>query len=64
MIILEKYNEKSPIILSVSENEEVSIKEIAYQIAKAYNYEDKIVFDNKYSDGQFKKTADNSKLIK
>ena len=33
-------------------------------IAKEFNYEDKIIFDTSYSDGQYKKTADNSKLMK
>ena len=33
------------------------------QIAKAYNYEHMIDFDTTKSDGQFKKTADNSKLM-
>lgn len=63
MFVLEKYNEKDSIILSVSEKEEVSIKEVATLIAKAFNYEDKIVFDTTKSDGQYKKTADNSKLM-
>lgn len=40
-----------------------SIGEIAKYIAKEFNYENMIEFDNSYSDGQFKKTADNSKLI-
>jgi GDP-L-fucose synthase len=59
---LENYNDKS-IILSVSEKDEVSIEYIAKLIAKAFNMEDKIKFDDSYSDGQFKKTADNSRLM-
>jgi GDP-L-fucose synthase len=61
--VLEKYTEKTPIILSVSEKEEVSIREIAYKIAENFHYEEYLVFDSSYADGQFKKTADNSKLL-
>ena len=63
MWVLEKYEEKDSIILSVSEKDEVSIEYVAKQIAKSYNYENMIEFDSNYSDGQYKKTADNSKLI-
>jgi GDP-L-fucose synthase len=58
-----EYNEKEPIILSVGEKEELSIKHIAIEIAKQLNYEYMIEFDETFSDGQFKKTADNSKLM-
>jgi len=61
MWTLENYNDN--IILSVSENDEVSIKDVAYIIAKAFDYEDRLVFDSSYSDGQYKKTADNSVLM-
>lgn len=63
MWVLEEYKLKENIILSVNENEEVSIKDIAMEISKCYNYENNIIFDNTYSDGQYKKTVDNSKLI-
>lgn len=62
MKVLEDYQENGSIILSVSEEDEVSIKDIAHEIAKAFNYEERIVFDTSYSDGQYKKTADNRKL--
>ena len=58
-----EYDEKEPIILSVGEKDEVSIKQIATEIAKQFNYEFMMEFDDSYSDGQFKKTADNSKLM-
>ena len=61
--VLEKYEEKDSIILSVGEKEEVTIEYVARQIAKAYDYEHMIDFDITKSDGQFKKTADNSKLM-
>ena len=58
------YKDKSSIILSVSESDEVSIADVAFYIAKAFNYEHMIQYDDSYSDGQYKKTADNSKLMK
>jgi GDP-L-fucose synthase len=61
---LEKYENLEPIILSVSENDEKSISYIAKCIAKKFNYENNIFFDTSKSDGQFKKTANNFKLIK
>lgn len=64
MIVIEKYNERDSIILSVDEKQEVSIKDVATYIAKAFDYENKIIFDTKFSDGQYKKTADNSKIMK
>lgn len=54
----------STIILSVSEKEEISIANVAKLIAKQYNYEHMLVFDSSFSDGQFKKTANNAKLMK
>ena len=63
MWVLEKYEDKESIILSVGEKDEVSISDVARNIAKAYNYEHMIEFDSSFSDGQFKKTADNNKLM-
>jgi hypothetical protein len=37
--------------------------ELPTYIAKQFNYEFMMEFDESYSDGQFKKTADNSKLM-
>ena len=48
----------------VSPNEEVSIKTVGELIAKHMNLNQNIVFDKDFSDGQYKKTADNSKLLK
>tara|TARA_B100001063_G_scaffold138607_2_gene129520 strand:+ start:26496 stop:27428 length:933 start_codon:yes stop_codon:yes gene_type:complete len=64
MWTLEKYQEKESLILSVGEKNEVSIKKVATEIAKSFNYEHMMEFDTRYADGQFKKTADNSKLMK
>jgi GDP-L-fucose synthase len=63
MWTLENYNEKESLILSVGEKNEVAIKDIALEIAKSFDYEHMMEFDTRYSDGQFKKTADNSKLM-
>ena len=60
---MEKYKLKASLILSVNKEQEISIKELSKLIAKEFNYENNILFDSKYSDGQFKKTADNSKLL-
>lgn len=59
---LEMYNEKDNIILSVDEKDEVSILQVAEEIAKNFHYEKNIQFNDFFSDGQYKKTADNSKL--
>jgi len=36
---LREYNENEPIILSVDENDEVSIKEVAESISSAFNFQ-------------------------
>lgn len=59
---LEHYEKKDTLILSVDEKDEISIKDVALNISKSYDYQDMIEFDASYSDGQYKKTADNSKL--
>ncbi|XP_031557552.1 GDP-L-fucose synthase-like [Actinia tenebrosa] len=62
--VLREYNEIDPIILSVSEEEEISIKEVAGLVAKGMGMTKDLVFDTSKSDGQFKKTASNEKLKK
>ena len=59
-----EYNEKESIILSDNEENEVSIGVIARLIAREFDYEEHMIFDKSFSDGQFKKTADNRKLMK
>lgn len=44
--------------------DEVSIEFVAIQIAKCFEYEYMLEFDATLPDGQFKKTADNSKMMK
>lgn len=46
----------------VDEAAEVSIKELAEELVKAFDFNGKIVFDVTKADGQFKKTASNKKL--
>uniref|UniRef100_A0A8C6XLB9 GDP-L-fucose synthase n=1 Tax=Naja naja TaxID=35670 RepID=A0A8C6XLB9_NAJNA len=62
--VLREYKEIEPIILSVGEEEEVSIREAAECIAKAMDFKGQLLFDESRSDGQFKKTASNAKLRK
>ncbi|KAG5877660.1 hypothetical protein JTB14_015624 [Gonioctena quinquepunctata] len=62
--VLREYPEIEPIILSVDEKSEVSIKELAEEIVKAYGFNGNIAFDITMADGQFKKTASNAKLRK
>jgi len=56
------YDSVEPLILSVDESAEVSIKDVALMIAKSMNFQGNVVFDTTKSDGQFKKTASNKKL--
>ena len=51
------------IILSVSESSEISISDVAKLIAKHVGYKDLIICDEKFSDGQYKKTVDNTRFI-
>ncbi|UYV77185.1 TSTA3 [Cordylochernes scorpioides] len=61
---LREYQEIDPIILSVGEADEVSIKEAALTVAEAFSYTGEVIFDTSKSDGQHKKTANNAKLCR
>jgi GDP-L-fucose synthase len=61
--ILLTENVPDNIILSVPESQEISIAEVGNLIAKNFDYQDHIEFDNNYSDGQFKKTVSNKRLL-
>ncbi|KAJ7056962.1 hypothetical protein C8F01DRAFT_1152876 [Mycena amicta] len=61
--MLREYDEIEPIILSVGEEEEVSIKQVADAIVKAVGFEGEYSFDTTRADGQFRKPATNQKLI-
>eukprot|EP00438_Fugacium_kawagutii_P033022 Skav234005 [mRNA] locus=scaffold2637:140009:147191:- [translate_table: standard] len=66
--VLRDYKEIEPIILSVGEEDEVSISDVANMICEAMGFKGKLVkapwmaLDTTKADGQFKKTASNKKL--
>lgn len=60
--VMENYDDIEPIILSVSEKDEVSIGTVATRIAHEFGMENQMEFVGG-ADGQYKKTADNSKLM-
>jgi len=60
---MRQYHSPEPIILSVGEEDEVSIGRVAELVAEGMGFEGKIVYDTTKSDGQFKKTACNKKLM-
>uniref|UniRef100_A0A1I8PTG2 GDP-L-fucose synthase n=1 Tax=Stomoxys calcitrans TaxID=35570 RepID=A0A1I8PTG2_STOCA len=60
--VLRNYESVEPIILSVDEEQEVSIFQVAQAIAQAFNFRGKIECDTSKADGQYKKTASNKKL--
>ncbi|KAI8610492.1 hypothetical protein BC830DRAFT_1145541 [Chytriomyces sp. MP71] len=62
--VLREYDEVSPIILSVPEKDEVSIRYVAESIAEVMGFNGRLVWDATRSDGQFKKTACNDKLMR
>ncbi|XP_005103483.2 LOW QUALITY PROTEIN: GDP-L-fucose synthase [Aplysia californica] len=62
--VLREYDEVVPIILSVGEEDEVSIKEAADMVVEAMDFKGEVVYDTSKSDGLFKKTASNAKLRK
>lgn len=61
-VLREYNNDPSPITLSVDEEAEVSIKDVALAVARAMQFEGEVIFDTTKADGQFKKTAANKKL--
>lgn len=60
--VLREYQSVEPIILSVDESQEVTISKVAEVLAKAFDFKGKIVYDTSAADGQYKKTASNTKL--
>ena len=57
------YDEGIPLILAPDESQEVSIGEVARHVADAFGFAGPILFDSTYSDGQFKRTVSNRKLM-
>lgn len=64
MKIINDYQGTDNIIISSSVEDEVSIRDIALEIAKNFDYEDHIKFDDSFADGQYKKTVSNQELNK
>uniref|UniRef100_A0A8C1QU56 GDP-L-fucose synthase n=1 Tax=Cyprinus carpio TaxID=7962 RepID=A0A8C1QU56_CYPCA len=62
--VLREYDEVEPIILSVGEEDELSIKFAADAVVEALGFEGDVIYDTSKADGQFKKTASNAKLRK
>lgn len=60
--VVDNYESIEPVILSVDEAAEISIKDVAETIVKSMGYEREINWDTTKADGQFKKTASNKKL--
>ncbi|KAG9226654.1 hypothetical protein CCMSSC00406_0006121 [Pleurotus cornucopiae] len=60
---LREYDDVEPVILSVGEDEEVSIKDVADAIVKAVEFKGEYAFDTTRADGQFRKPASNKKLL-
>ena len=60
--VLRNYTDPNPIILSVDEKDEVTIKDVVDTIVKAMDYKGEVVWDTTKADGQYKKTASNAKL--
>lgn len=61
---LRNYEEIAPVILSVGEEDEVTIKQAAEAVVKGLNFKGEMVFDTSKADGQYRKVASNAKLRK
>jgi len=61
---MREYESVEPVILSVDENDEISIRDLANSIVKVMNHPDKPEFENEVNDnGQDRKPASNAKLM-
>ncbi|GJJ09823.1 hypothetical protein Clacol_004047 [Clathrus columnatus] len=60
--MLRDYDDVEPLILSVGEDQEVTIKQVADAIVKAIGFQGEYSFDTTRADGQFRKPASNEKL--
>jgi len=60
---LREYDDVEPVILSVGEDEEISIKVVADAIVKSIGFKGEYTFDTTRADGQFRKPASNKKLL-
>ncbi|XP_058236227.1 GDP-L-fucose synthase-like isoform X2 [Hemibagrus wyckioides] len=60
--VLREYEEIQPIILSVGEEDEMTIKDAVDAIVESFGFTGPVIYDTSKSDGQLKKTASNAKL--
>jgi GDP-L-fucose synthase len=58
----EKVDGAGTLIISVDPEDEISIAEVVQHIAHAFDFDNDILYDASQPDGQFKKTADNTKF--
>ena len=59
-----EYNDVEPIIFSVDEADEISIADVAKLVLEAFEFKGNVVYMTDKADGQYKKTASNTKLRK
>jgi GDP-L-fucose synthase len=59
---LENYDDIEPIILSPSPDKEISIRDLVGIITKHMEFDNDVIWNKDYSDGQYRKTASNKKL--
>ncbi|OCF40105.1 hypothetical protein I317_06118 [Kwoniella heveanensis CBS 569] len=64
MWVLREYDEIDPVILSVGEEDEVSIREVADAIVQAMEFTGPVKYDTSKADGQYRKPASNAKLVR
>lgn len=62
--VIRNYEEIEPIILSVNEEDEVTIMDAVHAVVEAFDFKGEIRKDETKADGQYKKTASNAKLRK
>lgn len=60
--VLREYDDVQPLILSVGEEDEVTIADAVNAVVRAIDFKGQVVFDTEKADGQYKKTASNQKL--
>jgi len=61
--VLRNYEEINPIILSVGEADEISIKDAVDVIVETMDFRGPVQYDTSFTDGHMKKTASNKKLM-
>uniref|UniRef100_A0A8C1NKU7 GDP-L-fucose synthase n=1 Tax=Cyprinus carpio TaxID=7962 RepID=A0A8C1NKU7_CYPCA len=62
--VLREYDEVEPIILSVGEEDELTVKDAVDAVVEGFGFKGEVIYDTSKSDGQIKKTASNAKLRK